>query len=852
MKCNGIQKTVLALMVGAVATQANAADSDVTSGQHTWTGENIGQSLTLVGSRTVTAAPRLSYGVNFVNTNIQGTLLNRADITMTGTSFTGVGGLALDGTFSAGGIPAGGTVTGDVVQAGTITLNGMSNTEGFEVGATHIGGSLINSGKIIINGNANGSGEGLYLNGSSVAGDVSNTGLIDITGPEGSGVVLDQHFNLPVQIGGKLLNSGTIRVTGDEAVGIDIETPTSNLRIENSGLISVNGNQAIGVQVYEGTIDYLLNTNTLEAKGTDAVAINLRGATFNPALPSGTGGIINRGVISADGTAILVTRPDQVSAFEINQQAGEIRSQSGVAIEGGGLASLNWTGGKITGDVLGTTAVNIAGQADFVGSRLAGPVSINAGSLNLSAPGASVVGNLNVAQGAGIDMRLTNAYVPTTPYLTVTGTANFALGSALTVNATPGDFNATPNGTEYTLLRAGSLQNNGLTVTSNSGLLNVLSYSADGQTVKAVVAAKNDQQVQDELSRAGASRSGIQAINALKGQVLAQLGQDDPVFKAALNGTPQQLAQLGEQLAPDVNRGALDMALSGQTLVNNALFDRLASQRDHREAAGVWLQGLSGDMDQDGRGGNNGYSANSSGLAFGADGQLNDNLLLGVAYSYLNGNVHSDRGNKTQVQGNALSLYGNWTLQNWFADASLGYGHNDNDSRRSVAGTTAKGSYGSDVWSASALGGYRFAVSDAVSLEPRVAARYASVRMDGFSEKGSSAALRIGSQRYEVGELGAGVRLAGHLPLSAGALQPEATLMAYHDLIGDRVAQTSSFVLGGSTFTSTGASVARDSVEASLGLNYQVSALTVGASYTRQARSGFDADGVTLKARYAF
>ena len=36
------------------------------------------------------------------------------------------------------------------------------------------------------------------------------------------------------------------------------------------------------------------------------------------------------------------------------------------------------------------------------------------------------------------------------------------------------------------------------------------------------------------------------------------------------------------------------------------------------------------------------------------------------------------------------------------------------------------------------------------------------------------------------------------------------------------------------------------------GVNYNVSDFSVGASYTRQARSGFDADGVMLKARYAF
>ncbi|NWC94176.1 MULTISPECIES: autotransporter outer membrane beta-barrel domain-containing protein [unclassified Pseudomonas] len=852
MKGKGIQQTVLAMMVGAVATQVSAVDTDITTGQNSWAGENLSQPLTLTGSRSVVAQNPFTYGVTFGDTNIQGSLVNRADISMSGNA-RAVGAFAVDGAFTPGGMPVGGTITGDIIQAGTLTMTGLPDAEGFEVGGTTVGGSIINSGKIIIDstGQPFGAGEGIYINGTTIGGDLSNTGLVDVTGDEGTGLILDRHNNLSVIIGGKLLNSGTIRVSGEEAVGMDLEAPTSDLSIENSGLISANGNHATAVQVYEGSIDYLLNTGTIEAKGSDATAFNLRGADFTANLPSGARGLINRGTISAGGTAILVTPQEQLTAFEINQQAGEIRSESGTAIDGAGLASLNWTGGKITGNILNTTAVNIAGQADFVGNRIASPVSINAGSLNLSAPGTTLVGDLNVASGAGIDMRLSNAYLPSATYLTVSGTANFALGSRLTVNAKPGDFSAPSGGTEYTLLSASSLKNHGLTVTSNSSLLDVLGYSADAQTVKAVVAVKSDQQVQQDLSSAGASRSAITALNELKNHVLGQLSPNDPLFKASA-GSGQALAQLAEQLKPDVSRGALDVALSGQTVINGAIFNRLTGQRENREAAGVWVQGLSSNMDQDGRDGDNGYSANSSGVAVGADGRWSDTTTLGVAYSYLNSTIHSDLGNKTEVQGNALSLYGNWSLQNWFVDGSLSYGHNDNDSKRHVAGTTAKGSYGSDVLSASVLGGYTFRLSDAVSIEPRVAARYSSVRMDGFNEKGSSAALSTGSQRYEVGELGAGLRLAGNLPLSTGSLQPEATLMAYHDLMGDRVAQTSSFVLGGSAFTVTGASVARDSYEASVGLNYQVSALTVGASYTRQARSGFDADGVMLKARYAF
>uniref|UniRef100_UPI0004777B74 autotransporter domain-containing protein n=1 Tax=Pseudomonas asplenii TaxID=53407 RepID=UPI0004777B74 len=83
-------------------------------------------------------------------------------------------------------------------------------------------------------------------------------------------------------------------------------------------------------------------------------------------------------------------------------------------------------------------------------------------------------------------------------------------------------------------------------------------------------------------------------------------------------------------------------------------------------------------------------------------------------------------------------------------------------------------------------------------------------------------------------------------------LIPEATLMAYHDLIGDRVNQTSSFTLGGSPFVVSGSSPVRDSYEARLGVKYQIDALTLGAGYNYQAKTGFDADTFTVEARYVF
>lgn len=862
MKRKQFQKNLLAIMVGAISTQVLAVDVDLGAGKTLFVSETYNESLVITGQTTQTTSPGSApaAGLGVANTHIQGSLINRADITLNADGYT-VRGFAIDPMAWTG--PANlspGSVTGDVVQAGNIVMNNGGD-EGVEIGRTTIGGSVINSGTIRSTAPSTpapapfyvGGGEGIYLHGTTIAGDVSNTGLIDMAGEGATGIVLDRNNGDPVTIGGKILNAGTIRTTGDGAWGIELETATSPLRIENSGLLSANGNGARGVLVIEGTLDYILNTGTIEGMGTDAGAFEFAGATFAQNSAVGTRGIVNRGIIRADGTAISVNAADQVTTFEINQQAGEIRSHSGIAIDAANLATLNWTGGNIIGDVLNLNAVNIDGQAGFTGSRIIAPVSINSGSLNLSAPGTTITGDLSVANGAGIDMHVSDSVVPTTAYLSVAGTATFAQASKLTLSANPGDFASTRSGTQYTLLQATRVQDNGLSVSSSSALLDVLSYSADAQTVKAVVAVKDDQHVQQALASVGASTASAAAVNTFKSSVLSQLNRDDRVFQALANaGTAEQLAQISDQLKPDVNRGALDVALSGQALVNGAIFNRLAEQRAARQNGGVWVQGLSNNMDQDGRDGANGYSSNSSGMALGVDTRVNDTTTLGVAYSYDHSNIHSDLGNKTDVEGHALSLYGNWSLQDWFVDGSLGYGHNANDSKRHIAGTTAKGSYDSHVLSASVVGGYSFKPSQALEIEPRLAARYASVRMDGYDEKGSSAALSTRSQRYEVGELGAGVRLAGHLPMGAGTLQPQASLMAYHDLMGDRVAQTSNYVLGGSAFTVTGASVARDSYEASVGVDYRVSDFSVGASYTRQARSGFDADGVMLKAQYAF
>ncbi|KTT14157.1 autotransporter [Pseudomonas oryzihabitans] len=859
MKADLFKKTSLAIIIGTLAQQALALDYDVSNGPTTFSNQTINGPLQLVGSRNATLSNN-DLGVQVKNSTIAGDFVNNSNISLDGNGFR-IYGIGIQRDFAP---TLQSTISGNVINNGTLDLHNAGDAEGFELGHSTISGSVINNGKILLKMgssiNGFGSPEAMYLHGTKISGDVINNGTISAIGQYATGLIFDADGPNKIAIGGKIINTGTISVEGDESFAFDFETETvKGVTIENSGTISSTGKKSQAFSLFDLQVDQVLNTGTIEARGADAIAFKADGALFTTANPTGSRGLVNRGTIYSDGIAIQATS-DQTSPFEINQQAGSITSASGTAISGNNVASLNWTGGQIQGDILGVTGTTVAGNATFVGAHhIDSGVNVNSGTFGLTAQGASIGGNLAVANGAALGLQLSNATQPTTPYLTVGGNASFANGSRIQLTAEPGNFTATSAGTQYTLVSANQVTNNGLTVASSSPLLSVSSYSSDNKTVKAVVTVQSDQQVSQELGAAGASPNDVRALNAFKNGVLGTLSSTDPLFQAFTStSSPQTLARLSESLTPESNGGAVSAALAGQSATSAAIGGRLSGQRNGLSSGdvltdtGIWIQGLTGNADQSTRDGIAGYSSNTSGIAIGADGKLNPATTLGLAYSYANTNVGSDNGNKTNVQSHLFTLYGSWTSGNWFTDGNLSYGRSSNEGKRYIVGTEAKGDYDGDLVALNALSGYTFQLNRQLILEPRIAARYANVQTDAYTEHGSVAALRNGSQRYEQGEVGAGLRLAADLPLFQGTLKPEATLMAYHDLIGDRISQTSAFVRGGNSFIVTGASPVRDSYEGTLGVNYAVDAFTFGATYGYQAKSGYDANSMVLKARYDF
>lgn len=730
---------------------------------------------------------------------------------------------------------SGSRVNVEMTNKAAIAIDGATHGVGIDIKSAGIswvglGSNLIHEGSITVNGLAD-------------SGDSTGIALKDMP--------ITRH----------LLNRGTITVTGNNATGISLIGTTIGNGVNNDlgGNIIVSGNNARGIYM-ENTRQSasIYNVKTIKATGNGAEGLSLNGAAFVPRASDSTDSIFNMGTISGESIGIHVSnQPAAQGSFNITLGGGLVEGRTAAIQVDDGRSYLYWWGGDIKGNLLGLSGMAVDGEVDFDGSLIkSGYVAIQKATLSLVQPHTTIIGNLDMEDAeSNIAMSVGNDTDINRPILTVSGTTDIAPGGHLQLQARSSDFRTAAAGNRYTLISSGNLVGGeNLAVESTSALLYVKSYGVEGNDIKALVSTKSQEVVTENTLDAGGSHNAATAAGHLT-SLMSRIDEQDPVFQTFANAsTDAQLARLSESLSPDVSRGVLHAATNSQTLVSGVINERSSRARNTTGSSekGVWLQALSSDANQDERRGVSGYDADSHGIAVGADGQLNADTTLGLAYSYLDTDVKSDLGSKTKVTGHALTVYGNWVHDNWFVDTSLMYGWNDNESKRYIAGTRAKGDYDSDVFGVSALAGYSLRLMPDVVLEPQVGARYANVGMDAYREKGSAASLNVGSQRYEVGELGMGARLAAAFAVGAGSLEPEAKLMAWHDVIGDKVATQSSFVQGGDSFTSRGTTPVRDSYELGLGANYRMGAWSVGGAYNYVTASGFDSDGFTAKVRYAF
>lgn len=789
-------------------------------------------------------------------------------------------------------------VTGDVINNATLTGSDFSidgfDIDGFEFGdASVFNGNLENRGALNLNGTA---ATGILLDNVHMNGSVLNKGSINVTGGfdsvDAEGAAGIRFWNVTAV--GDTRNDGTISVTGDQAIGFEISSSTlegylingSNAVVDvkgvnsdgisafssdiavivNHGSITAEGAGATGIDLDHVTSRMLVNSGTIEGKGADSVGILLDNVDldYDSEYTTAQHGIVNAGTIKGEKYGLVVEGPlsgDNIPLY-VNMNGGTL-SGGEAAIKGNNQdITLNWKSGLIEGDLLNVGDVNVAGYTVFDGEMISGNGSRTLtvkqnGYLNLQGTHSQITDDLLVQDGGALSLLVKPETVSTDAILSVGGTATFEQGSHVYLEASPYDFAPNNAGQRYLIVDAENIVNNGLDLSSQSYLLEVKDFSVLGGQLVATLAMRDFEVIEEIIEQSGADANGQAAFMPLV-SLLSGMDVSDPVFQAIINATPEERAVIAQQLQPEVNSGSTQAAVGGQAAIVSAVTGRTDGLRtsestgDMLAETGAWFQVLNNDANQDRRDGIDGYSADTNGFTLGADGKLNTEWTVGLAYTFLQTDVKSQDGNKTDVDGHSLTGYSSFSLDHWFADSSITYSKNDNSSQRFIVGTEAKADYDSDMLGLSVEGGYTFALSPSFALEPLAALRYAAVNIDSYNEKGSTAALSVGSQRYEVAEAGLGLRAKGNFPLGKGAFKPEAKVMAYHDYAGDQSATTSTFVLGGSAFTTTGASPARDTYQAGIGGTYELGSLTFGLMYDYTAKSGFDADTFTGKVRFDF
>lgn len=769
-------------------------------------------------------------------------------------------------------------INGDLINQGTINIAQKENAEvslaendaatAIEVGHTHVN-HIRNEHQINLKGD---NVTGIYVSAKSEVGGVKNTGSISGSGKNLRGIYVDDYSHVS-----SIENSGQINLSSSGTTpGIfpsgGIVAASANLRdITNQkhGVIEVSGTGLAAIHLEQSSAEKIENHGTLRAsKGSSGIKISNGDVTQ---VNNEDSGLIEVSGAGASGIHLA----NSILRGEI-LNSGTIKASDGAtAIKVENMDSIFiWDKGSIHGDIQGVGLSLLDEQTTFSGTNFESKIIVlgdknRPTTLTFTQPhsviktdkssvsgvnGTVYEGGLHLINGANLALEISPQTNAKQAIVAVEGAASFAQGTGIKVSAAEG---LSIDGKDYILLSTTeSLKNDGVQVTGNA-LLKVNSYNVSNNQITANVSVESNKNIVENVIKSGGSKNN-QAVAKELNTLISSL--PDSVFKQTLvsaGDSPEKLLAAVEQLTPEMNGGAIQAASSGQTIVTGVTNARTSSLRgqssgDIMQDAGVWVQTLYSDARQAKRDDIKGYNAYSSGIAIGFDTKPSDDLTVGVAYSYLDTSVKGKSNNQTEVKGHAFTLYGGYEIDNYFVDGNLTYSSNKNDSKRQVLNTTAKGSYDSDMLGASLTAGYTFQLDNNLTLEPLLTARYANIKIDSYSEKGSPAALRTNSQRYEVAELGLGARASSSYALGQGTLEPSVQVMALHDLAADQTRSTSAFIAAGGPFVAYGSKPVRNSYEAAIGADYRLGAFTFGANYGYTGKSGYNADTFSAKVRYDF
>ncbi len=281
-------------------------------------------------------------------------------------------------------------------------------------------------------------------------------------------------------------------------------------------------------------------------------------------------------------------------------------------------------------------------------------------------------------------------------------------------------------------------------------------------------------------------------------------GNEHPIGESLVRNPTSEIiggliAQADTQITATRMGNSVPMQNAASAVDSENATSAIGSGDDDTLRYGVWGSPFYGTACQETYKGVSGYKSKSAGGIVGFDGLVNDNLLLGAAYSRINTQMsHQDKkiGDKTNGKTNIFSLYSLYNLtNNWFTEAIASYGITrvKNSEGRLIATTkrnvtaleTAAAKYKSISYSGQLLTGYNYIASEKLMITPTIGFRYSQFKDAGYTETGTKFQnLVVKKRSYNKFEGILGLRTAATLKANKVLLIPELHGYVNHDFKG--------------------------------------------------------------------
>lgn len=287
------------------------------------------------------------------------------------------------------------------------------------------------------------------------------------------------------------------------------------------------------------------------------------------------------------------------------------------------------------------------------------------------------------------------------------------------------------------------------------------------------------------------------------------------------------------------------------------------STGDIFSAGGAWILYSYSKATQDLKDNVPGYHAKTNGFSIGADNLLEEDqdIEVGIAYTYAKGRVEGkdDSRSKIDTDTHIFSLYSSYEENDFFFDGRMSYSFGKNKGHRYVGGNQHDAKYDTQSWGVGLVAGYTYPLGYEWSWQPQAAFNYYTIKTDDYTESARDSAQaflshdQVNNGKYDIMELGAGLKLMGDINTDTMVIKPELGFMGYHDFKNDPVAITAHFAAGGESFLINGADRDANRYQFDATINMEIqNNTTITLSYLHHWADSFKLDGLIARVRYDF